>query len=61
MFRVGSVLFIPSYFSVVLYRAFASSSNDGNFILMTGEAGFCVRVRGVCSDSHPQHWLSARN
>ncbi|XP_006463367.1 hypothetical protein AGABI2DRAFT_152546 [Agaricus bisporus var. bisporus H97] len=39
MFRVGSLLFIPSYLSVVLYRAFASSSHDGgNFILMTALA-----------------------
>ncbi|KAF9450306.1 major facilitator superfamily MFS-1 [Macrolepiota fuliginosa MF-IS2] len=38
MFRVGSLLFIPSYLSVVLYRVFASSSNDGNFVLMTALA-----------------------
>ncbi|KXN89340.1 Protein ZINC INDUCED FACILITATOR 1 [Leucoagaricus sp. SymC.cos] len=38
MFRVGSVLFIPSYLSVILYRVFASPSNDGNFILMTALA-----------------------
>lgn len=37
MYRVGSVLFVPSYLSVVLYRVFASPSNDGNFILMTGK------------------------
>ncbi|KAJ3567286.1 hypothetical protein NP233_g6468 [Leucocoprinus birnbaumii] len=38
MFRVGSILFVPSYLSVVLYRVFASASNDGNFILMTALA-----------------------
>lgn len=38
MFRVGSLLFIPSYLSVVLYRVFASASDDGNFILMTALA-----------------------
>lgn len=39
MFRLGSLLFIPSYLTVVLYRVpFASEENDGNFILMTGLA-----------------------
>jgi hypothetical protein len=37
MFRLGSLLFIPAYLSVVLYRPFASANDDGNFILMTGE------------------------
>ncbi|KAG9018555.1 hypothetical protein FRB90_011440 [Tulasnella sp. 427] len=34
MFRIGSALFIPSYLSVILYRAFASETEDGNFIVM---------------------------
>lgn len=34
MFRLGSALFIPSYLSVILYRAFASPKEDGNFIVM---------------------------
>jgi hypothetical protein len=34
MFRIGSILFIPAYLSVTLYRAFASAGNDGNFFLM---------------------------
>lgn len=34
MFRIGSALFIPSYLSVILYRAFASESEDGNSIVM---------------------------
>ncbi|KAF7426094.1 hypothetical protein PC9H_008460 [Pleurotus ostreatus] len=38
MFRIGSLLFIPSYLTVVLYRPFASASDDGNFIVMAGLA-----------------------
>lgn len=38
MFRLGSILFIPAYLSVILYRAFASSEGDGDFILMTALA-----------------------
>jgi len=36
MFRIGSALFIPSYLTVILYRAFASPDDDGNFIVMAG-------------------------
>jgi hypothetical protein len=36
MFRLGTVLFIPSYLTVVLYRPLASSEDDGNLLLMTG-------------------------
>ncbi|KAJ4473031.1 hypothetical protein J3R30DRAFT_3296642 [Lentinula aciculospora] len=37
MFRLGTLLFIPSYLSVVLYRVpFASEEEDGNLPLMTG-------------------------
>jgi hypothetical protein len=36
MFRIGSGLFIPAYLTVILYRTFASSKEDGNFILMSG-------------------------
>ncbi|KAF8889625.1 hypothetical protein BD779DRAFT_322787 [Infundibulicybe gibba] len=35
MFRLGSLLFIPAYLSVVLYRPLASAEDDGNFLLMT--------------------------
>ncbi|KAF9067469.1 hypothetical protein BDP27DRAFT_1267432 [Rhodocollybia butyracea] len=36
MFRLGSLFFIPSYLSVILYRVpFASENDDGNFPLMT--------------------------
>ncbi|KAM5531602.1 hypothetical protein V8D89_014717 [Ganoderma adspersum] len=34
MFRLGSLLFIPSYLTVILYRVFASPSDDGNLVLM---------------------------
>ena len=36
MFRLGSLLFIPSYLTVTLYRVFASPSDDGNLVLMAG-------------------------
>lgn len=36
MFRLGSFLFIPAYLTVILYRIFASASDDGNFFLMAG-------------------------
>lgn len=39
MFRIGSLLYIPAYLSVVLYRVFASDKDDGNLILMAGESG----------------------
>jgi hypothetical protein len=35
MLRLGTLLFIPAYISVVLYRVFASPTGDRNFILMT--------------------------
>ncbi|KZT25803.1 major facilitator superfamily MFS-1 [Neolentinus lepideus HHB14362 ss-1] len=39
MFRIGSLLYIPAYLSVVLYRIpFASATDDGNFILMAALA-----------------------
>jgi hypothetical protein len=38
MFRLGAALFIPAYLTVILYRAFASPTDDGNIILMTGES-----------------------
>ncbi|KAI1794415.1 major facilitator superfamily MFS-1 [Ganoderma leucocontextum] len=34
MFRLGTMLFIPSYLTVILYRVFASPSDDGNLVLM---------------------------
>ncbi|TFK67854.1 major facilitator superfamily MFS-1 [Pluteus cervinus] len=38
MFRLGSLLFIPAYLSVVLYRPFASANDDGNLFLMVALA-----------------------
>ncbi|KAF8842416.1 major facilitator superfamily MFS-1 [Paxillus ammoniavirescens] len=38
MFRLGSLLFIPAYLTVIMYRVFASPTNDGNFILMSALA-----------------------
>ncbi|EMD35508.1 hypothetical protein CERSUDRAFT_157305 [Gelatoporia subvermispora B] len=38
MFRIGSLLFIPSYLSVILYRVFASPTADGNPVLMAALA-----------------------
>lgn len=34
MFRLGSALFIPSYLTVTLYRAFASEESEGNLLVM---------------------------
>jgi hypothetical protein len=38
MFRIGSSLFIPSYLTVILYRAFAAPDDDGNFVVMAALA-----------------------
>lgn len=38
MFRLGSFLFIPAYLTVILYRVFASATDDGSFFLMAGES-----------------------
>ncbi|KAI0370487.1 major facilitator MFS-1 [Pilatotrama ljubarskyi] len=38
MFRLGSLLFIPSYLSVIMYRVFASPKDDGNLVLMAALA-----------------------
>lgn len=36
MFRIGSLLFIPAYLTVILYRVFANSTDEGNLVLMAG-------------------------
>lgn len=37
MFRIGTIMFIPAYLTVVLYRPFANvNPDDSNLILMTG-------------------------
>jgi len=38
MFRIGTVLFIPSYLTVTLYRPLASAEDGGNTLLMIGES-----------------------
>ncbi|EIN08381.1 major facilitator MFS-1 [Punctularia strigosozonata HHB-11173 SS5] len=38
MFRLGSLLFIPAYLSVTVYRAFASPDSTGNLFVMAGLA-----------------------
>ncbi|KAF9225966.1 hypothetical protein BS17DRAFT_777966 [Gyrodon lividus] len=38
MFRLGSFLFIPAYVTVIMYRVFASPTDDGNFFLMSALA-----------------------
>jgi len=42
MFRVGSLLFIPAYLSVTLYRPFASANDDGNLFVMSGSPFFAI-------------------
>ncbi|KAF7351232.1 Histone H2B [Mycena sanguinolenta] len=36
MFRIGSLLFVPAYLVVTLFRPFASASGDGNLVLIAG-------------------------
>ncbi|TFK38100.1 hypothetical protein BDQ12DRAFT_683974 [Crucibulum laeve] len=38
MFRLGSILFIPAYLSVILFRTLASAEDDGNFLVMAALA-----------------------
>ncbi|KAG1776793.1 hypothetical protein EV702DRAFT_1106564 [Suillus placidus] len=38
MFRLGSLLFIPAYLTVTMYRGFASSNDEGSFVLMAALA-----------------------
>lgn len=48
MLRVGSVLFVPAYLSVILYRPLASANDDGNIIVMTALAvSTAVRYAGI--------------
>ncbi|KAG7094681.1 hypothetical protein E1B28_005501 [Marasmius oreades] len=57
MFRLGSLLFIPSYLTVILYRVpFASEEEDGNVLLMTALAvstavRYCASTFGYTSIS----------
>ncbi|KAG5727530.1 Protein ZINC INDUCED FACILITATOR 1 [Termitomyces sp. T112] len=48
MYRIGSLLFIPAYLTVILYRAFASAEDDGNFLVMTALAiSTVIRYCGI--------------
>ena len=49
MFRLGSLLFIPSYLTVILYRVFASPSDDGNLVLMAGKSPLAAHIGSVMS------------
>lgn len=40
MFRLGTLLFIPGYLSVTLYRVLASPGSGGSLILMIRECRF---------------------
>ncbi|OBZ67513.1 Protein ZINC INDUCED FACILITATOR 1 [Grifola frondosa] len=63
MFRIGSLLFIPSYLSVILYRIFANPSEDGNLILMAALAlstavRFCGSTFGYTAISVLLNYMS---
>ncbi|EKM57989.1 uncharacterized protein PHACADRAFT_251932 [Phanerochaete carnosa HHB-10118-sp] len=48
MFRIGSLLYIPAYLSVILYRVFASDKDDGNLVLMGALAiSTAIRFCGI--------------
>ncbi|KAI0266493.1 hypothetical protein BC834DRAFT_874860 [Gloeopeniophorella convolvens] len=60
MFRLGSLLFIPAYISVTMYRAFASSQGDGSVVLMGGKClPHVCSIQGIDSVV-PKPWLLAR-
>jgi hypothetical protein len=41
MFRIGSLLFIPAYLTVILYRHLASEGPGGNLFVMIGGHSSC--------------------
>ena len=42
MFRLGSLLFVPAYLTVILYRPFVNPSDDGNVLVIKDfEQCFC--------------------
>ncbi|EJD40153.1 major facilitator superfamily MFS-1 [Auricularia subglabra TFB-10046 SS5] len=45
MFRIGSALYIPSYLSVIMYRAFASKNGDGGGIVIMSALALSTAVR----------------
>ncbi|VDC00276.1 unnamed protein product [Peniophora sp. CBMAI 1063] len=63
MFRIGTLLFIPGYVTVTLYRVFASADDDGNAILMTALAvsaavRYCGSTFGYTSISILLNYMS---
>jgi predicted membrane channel-forming protein YqfA (hemolysin III family) len=58
MFRIGTVMFIPAYLTVVLFRPFANvHPDDSNPFLMFGACLFIAFIWSTCStwllDSSP--------
>jgi hypothetical protein len=51
MFRLGSLLFIPGYLTVILYRVLASPQGSGGLILMIREC-YLRLLRGYCSPDY---------
>ncbi|KAI6044041.1 hypothetical protein EDC04DRAFT_2646847, partial [Pisolithus marmoratus] len=52
MFRLGSLLFIPAYLTVTIYRVLASPSAESNFVLLSGIAvRFCGTTFGYTAVS----------
>jgi hypothetical protein len=45
MFRIGSLLYIPAYLSVILYRVFANDKDEGSLFLMCGMSMLCLADR----------------
>ena len=60
MFRLGSLLFIPAYASVTIYRIFASADQNGNFLLMTRMSRLCFKSPITHILYAAQYWQSAR-
>ncbi len=50
MFRLGSLLFIPAYLSVILYRVFATADDDGNIVVMSGSSFLLSRLYALRTD-----------
>jgi hypothetical protein len=53
MFRLGTLLFIPGYVTVTLYRVLASPQTGGGLILMIGERYFHLLMCIVAYETLP--------
>lgn len=60
MFRIGSLLFIPAYLTVTLYRPLASPDDDGNPILMAGKTHLSAVNDLLTNCVFFKLWCSAR-